>query len=99
MATSADGNQASTITQGAKQLGESGADSVTQSLSQTDPQPAAVTADMLAKIPLDETLYSLKPEEAAFFKQQTGIQDDGELKRHVLEVQKEAWDVCGRSFR
>ena len=53
----------------------------------------AVTEDMLAKLQLDGSLYSLTPEESAFFKQQTGIQGDEELKRHVLEVQKEAWDV------
>jgi hypothetical protein len=48
---------------------------------------------MLVKVPLDENMYSLKEEEIAFYKQQTGIQDDEELKQHVLAVQKEAYDV------
>jgi hypothetical protein len=49
--------------------------------------------NQLAKIPLDKNLYSLGGDQAAFFKQHTGIQDDGELRRHILEVQREAYDV------
>ena len=43
--------------------------------------------------PLDEALYSLDGQEAAFFKSQTGIEDDEELKRHILRSQKEAYEV------
>jgi hypothetical protein len=53
----------------------------------------------LAKVPLDESLYSLGEELATFFKQQTGIRDDEELKRHAMEVQKEAYDVCRRPVK
>ena len=43
---------------------------------------------------LDERFYDLTDEERAFFKQQTGIQDDDELKTHILQVQAEAYKVC-----
>lgn len=43
---------------------------------------------------LDERLYDLTDEERTFFKQQTGIQDDDELKMHILRVQAEAYKVC-----
>jgi hypothetical protein len=43
---------------------------------------------------LDEDLYNLGEEERAFLKQQTGIQDDDELKAHVLQLQAEAYKVC-----
>ena len=46
------------------------------------------------KIPLDESLYALSEEERTFFKQQTGISDDDELKAHILRVQAEAYEVC-----
>ncbi|TFK75137.1 hypothetical protein BDN72DRAFT_892489 [Pluteus cervinus] len=49
----------------------------------------------LVNIPLDESLYSLNDVETAFFKEQTGIQDDEELKQHVLSVQKSAYAVYG----
>ncbi|KAI0003796.1 hypothetical protein BJV74DRAFT_985535 [Russula compacta] len=43
--------------------------------------------------PLDERLYDPTYEELKFFKQQTGIQDDDELKAHILELQAEAYKV------
>ena len=43
---------------------------------------------------LDERYYNLTDEESAFFKQQTGIQDDHDLKAHILQVQAEAYKVC-----
>ena len=46
------------------------------------------------EIPLDESLYVLPEEERTFFKQQTGISDDDELKAHILRVQAEAYKVC-----
>ncbi|KAG2342482.1 hypothetical protein BDR05DRAFT_964090 [Suillus weaverae] len=42
---------------------------------------------------VDTSLYSLSSEEAAFFKAQTGIDDDEDLKRHILEVQAKAYKV------
>ena len=39
-------------------------------------------------------LLGLTDEERSFFKQQTGIQDDDELKAHILQVQAEAYKVC-----
>jgi len=38
--------------------------------------------------------YSLDPEELAFFKQETGIQDEVLLREHILAVQAEAYKVC-----
>ena len=45
---------------------------------------------------LDECLYDLTDEERSYFKKQTGIQDDDELKAHILQVQAEAYKVCDR---
>jgi hypothetical protein len=45
---------------------------------------------------LDESFYGLTEEERTFFKQQTGIPDDDELKAHILRVQAEAYEVCIR---
>ncbi|KAF8640237.1 hypothetical protein AX16_010133 [Volvariella volvacea WC 439] len=46
--------------------------------------------------PLEESLYSIVKEEAKeFLKAATGIQDDGELKRHIIDVQKKAYAVYG----
>jgi hypothetical protein len=42
---------------------------------------------------LQEQYYRITPEQAEFFKQQTGITDDGELKQHILAVQAEAYKV------
>ena len=46
--------------------------------------------------PLDESLYDLDEEGLAFMRTQTGIEDEAELKKHVLAVQAEAYKV--RSF-
>jgi len=47
-------------------------------------------------------LYDLTEEDRIFFKRQTGIQDDDELKAHILRVQAEAYEVypypCIRHF-
>ena len=53
----------------------------------------AVAKREFVAYPLDETLYTLGEEEIAFFKSQTGIDDEQELKRHILRVQKEAYEV------
>lgn len=49
-------------------------------------------------ITLDPSLYQPDPEEVEFFKSQTGISDEEELKNHVLAVQKEAWAVSPPVF-
>lgn len=43
---------------------------------------------------VDASLYKLSPAQAAFFKTQTGIDDDEDLKRHILEVQAKAYKVA-----
>jgi len=45
---------------------------------------------------LQEQTYKITPEQAEFFKQQTGITDDDELKRHILAVQAEAYKLPAR---
>ncbi|KAM6495368.1 hypothetical protein JOM56_008074 [Amanita muscaria] len=53
--------------------------------------------------PLDESLYSLDEDELAFFKSETGMDDEGELKKHILTVQARAYEVfpypCIRFFQ
>jgi len=43
--------------------------------------------------PLDPSLYFLDPRIANLFKASTGIQDDEELKAHILKVQEAAYRV------
>ncbi|KAI0087629.1 hypothetical protein BDY19DRAFT_954634 [Irpex rosettiformis] len=43
---------------------------------------------------LDERLYNPNPEALAFFRVETGIQDDEELKTHIFSIQKEAFSIC-----
>lgn len=48
----------------------------------------------LAKMfPFDEELYCLEGKELEFMKEQTGITDEGELKKHIIAVTKEAYEV------
>jgi hypothetical protein len=61
-------------------------DSITTLLGDVTFQTASIPA-------ADTSLYSLTSEEAAFFKAQTGIDDDEDLKRHILEVQAKAYKV------
>jgi len=55
------------------------------------------------KRPLDPTLLSFNEEEAQFFKSLTGIDDDEELRKHVIQVQTKAYEVysypCIQGFR
>ena len=46
-----------------------------------------------SKHELDPDLYNLQPQEAAFFKQLTGIHDDELLKQHIIQVQTKAYEV------
>ncbi|KAI0720552.1 hypothetical protein C8T65DRAFT_633472 [Cerioporus squamosus] len=52
--------------------------------------------------PLDESLYAPDEEEKAFMKATTGIQDDDELKTHIIAVQTKAFGLymypCIRMF-
>ncbi|EJD41307.1 hypothetical protein AURDEDRAFT_115549 [Auricularia subglabra TFB-10046 SS5] len=43
--------------------------------------------------PLDDAAFQLRPDEASFFKSQTGIDDDAQLKQHILDVQRKAYTV------
>lgn len=47
----------------------------------------------LPHLKLDPSLYNPQPHEIEFFKAQTGIENDEELKAHIFAVQKEAWEV------
>lgn len=50
-------------------------------------------ADTARSKGVDPSLYALAGDDLRFFKAQTGIEDDEELKEHVLAVQKEAYQV------
>jgi hypothetical protein len=64
-------------------------------------QPAIMILDdevetRLRTIRPDSTLLELDPKEEAFFKEKTGIQDTEELRKHIIGVQEEAYEVRGR---
>ena len=42
---------------------------------------------------IDRSLLELDETEAAFFKSQTGIQADEELKEHICDIQSKAYKV------
>ncbi len=48
--------------------------------------------------PLDPSLYTPDEEEKAFMKATTTIQDDEELKAHIIAVQTSAFGVRGPFF-
>ncbi|KAH6913283.1 hypothetical protein BKA70DRAFT_1384187 [Coprinopsis sp. MPI-PUGE-AT-0042] len=56
---------------------------------------STLTVDPTARPPLDPALYDLPqdPDALSFFKSQTGIVDDEELKKHIIQVQEKAYDV------
>ena len=61
----------------------------------SDNAPSQQKSGQLGReVALDERYYDLTGEDLTFFKQQTGIQDDEELKAHILQVQAEAYKVC-----
>jgi hypothetical protein len=45
------------------------------------------------QLKLDPSLYNLKDDEKAFLKHMTKIEDEEELKEHVLSVQQQAFEV------
>ena len=51
------------------------------------------STELISYKALDERLYDLSDEERSFFKEQSGIQDDNELKEHIIQVQTEAYKV------
>ena len=53
----------------------------------------AMSENSLTPLALDESLYDLTEDGRTFFKQQTGIPDDDELKAHIFRVQAEAYEV------
>lgn len=48
------------------------------------------TLEKRGKLPLDQEL-TLSSEELAFFQEQTGIQDEEQLKKHIISVQEKAY--------
>ena len=48
-------------------------------------------------LPLEESLYSLGDAESVFFKSQTGIHDDEQLKKHIVAIQEQAFSVRNNS--
>ena len=78
---------------------------VGQSAFETDslPPPLRMSGSLFAnpetRPPLDESLYPIKSEEdlelLRFLQNQIGIQDEEELKQHVLRVQAKAYDIYG----
>ncbi|KAG2154062.1 hypothetical protein DEU56DRAFT_436109 [Suillus clintonianus] len=53
---------------------------------------ADVTFSSIPKV--DTSLYKLSPEEYVFFKAQIGIDDDEDLKKHILEIQAKAYEIA-----
>jgi len=52
------------------------------------------TETYLRAFRFDSTLLELAPEEEAFFKAETGIQDPEELREHIVGVHEEAYKAC-----
>ncbi|KAG6918961.1 hypothetical protein DXG01_010200 [Tephrocybe rancida] len=52
-------------------------------------------ADPARKPPLDQAFLVLSSEELSFFKSQTKIEDEDELKEHIISVQKKAYEIYG----
>ena len=48
---------------------------------------------LLRSLPPDGSFLALDHETEKFFKEETGIQDGEELKRHIIKVQQEAYEV------
>ncbi|QRV73723.1 hypothetical protein RhiJN_01737 [Ceratobasidium sp. AG-Ba] len=62
----------------------------------------AASLEHLCRVPLDESEYSLKPDEREFYQTITGILDDIELKQHIIRIQTDAYQIfpypCIRGF-
>jgi hypothetical protein len=44
--------------------------------------------------PLDERHYDMGPQDVAFLKKATGIEDEAALKKHILMIQAKAYEVA-----
>jgi len=55
--------------------------------------PTDEVAALRKVAPPDEKFYQLDEQELAFFKSQTGIEDDEKLKQHIVKVQRDAFEV------
>jgi len=51
------------------------------------------TETRLRTLHFDERFLELRPEEETFFTAETGIQDPEELRKHVIKVHEEAYEV------
>ena len=49
--------------------------------------------DSYTKHELNAALLDLSKEESTFLQKQTGITDEETLRKHILEIQAEAWNV------
>lgn len=47
----------------------------------------------IVKLPLDQSFYSLDPEEEQFLVTLTGIADTNKLKEHICTIQRDAYEV------
>ncbi|KAL4245152.1 hypothetical protein ABKN59_009899 [Abortiporus biennis] len=69
-------------------------------MSSTD--PATQAKESFSSLTLDPELLQLEADELQFYKHKTGIENEQELKRHIVEVQADAYAVypypCIRSF-
>ena len=63
--------------------------------SAADPNISGIVT-MLSALPgtIDDKNLHFEPEEAAFYKNQTGIEDETALKQHIVQVHDEAYKVC-----
>ncbi|KZT67007.1 hypothetical protein DAEQUDRAFT_813157 [Daedalea quercina L-15889] len=57
------------------------------------PNPEMAKLHAAIAAPLDDKLYHLDPDEVAFYKQKTGIDDEAALKEHIVQIQREAYQV------
>jgi len=55
---------------------------------------ASDTIICTSKRPLDPALLNLNEDETTFFKLLTGIQDEEELKKHLIHVQGKVYQAC-----
>lgn len=51
---------------------------------------------VLRALPLNSSLLVMDPDTERFFKEETGIRDGEELRKHIIEVQTEAYKVIHR---
>ncbi|KAI8983392.1 hypothetical protein BD414DRAFT_442586 [Trametes punicea] len=70
---------------------------------ETSSTSEAVQFTLLREYSLDTSMYSLEGEELEFVQMQAGITEEEELKKHIIEVQSEAYAIypypCIRGFR